>query len=116
MAMASLREALGAKVPEPTGAVVVRWAGDPFARGYYSHVAVGARAADMDALAAPEGERLYFCGEATMRGYSATVHGAYLSGLREAARIGGSTPPGVKTTRRRSRRRAGVQLSRKRRT
>jgi len=33
------------------------------------------------------GDRLFFAGEATIKEYYATVHGAYLSGVREARRI-----------------------------
>ncbi|CAH0399861.1 unnamed protein product [Chilo suppressalis] len=68
------------------------WRADPFARGSYSFVAVGSSGTDYDLLAAPvpgaPGEnRLFFAGEHTMRNYPATVHGAFLSGLREAGRL-----------------------------
>lgn len=103
-AMLSLRDMLGSGIPEPTQAAVVRWSADPFAGGSYSYVPVGALEADRDILAAPVGERLYFCGEATMRNYSATVHGAYLSGLRAAAYLtGAAQPPIAAGERRRSR-------------
>lgn len=78
------------RAPEPTGAIVTRWGQDPFARGSYSFLAVGSSPDDQDALAAPVGDRLAFAGEATHREFFATVHGAYLSGLREADRILGS--------------------------
>jgi len=74
-------------LPEPTGALVTRWAADPFARGSYSFLAVGSSPDDQRALAEPVGERLHFAGEATQEEFFATVHGAYLSGLREAERI-----------------------------
>ncbi len=84
-AVAEVVAALGA--PEPTGAVITRWAADPYARGSYSFLAVGSSPDDQRALAAPVGERLMFAGEATDPEFSATVHGAYLSGVREARRI-----------------------------
>ena len=73
--------------PEPTGALVTRWAADPYARGSYSFLAVGSSPADLRALAEPVGERLLFAGEATHEEFFATVHGAYMSGIREAERI-----------------------------
>lgn len=75
-------------IPEPTGYLRTKWASDPFAGGSYSHVPVGRTLEDHEALAAPVGERLLFAGEATAGGHAATVHGAFLSGLREARRIG----------------------------
>ena len=71
----------------PADAILrTKWTADPFAYSSYSIFAKGARGADYDALAEPAG-RLFFAGEATMRRYPATVHGAYLSGVREAERI-----------------------------
>lgn len=37
--------------------------------------------------AAPVANRVFFAGEATSRRYQATVHGAYLSGVRAAEEI-----------------------------
>ncbi|OAN34971.1 flavin monoamine oxidase family protein [Mycolicibacterium iranicum] len=78
------------RAPQPTGFLVTRWAADPYARGSYSFLAVGSSPDDQEALAEPVGERLGFAGEATNPEYFATVHGAYLSGLREADRILGA--------------------------
>jgi lysine-specific histone demethylase 1 len=50
-------------------------------------VPLGSTSADCDVLAEPENARLFFAGEATLRDYRSTVHGAYLSGLREAMRL-----------------------------
>ncbi len=65
---------------------VTRWQANPFSMGAYSHVPVGSSARDFQALAQPIGPIL-FAGEATVAEHHATVHGAYLSGLREARRI-----------------------------
>jgi monoamine oxidase len=63
------------------------WHADPFARGAYSYVPVGALRA-REALAKPVGGTLYFAGEATeTNGHSATVHGAIASGKRAARQI-----------------------------
>ncbi|CAF4965406.1 unnamed protein product, partial [Rotaria sp. Silwood1] len=80
-------------VPSPKESLVTRWKSDPFARGSYSYVAVGASGDDYDTLARPvecpgdKISRVYFGGEHTNRNYPATVHGSLLSGLREARRI-----------------------------
>jgi polyamine oxidase len=84
-AVAELIAALDA--PQATGSIVTRWGSDPFALGSYSFIAVGSSPDDMHALAEPAGERLMFAGEATNPEFFGTVHGAYLSGVREAERI-----------------------------
>lgn len=97
-----------AGVPQPKETVVTRWRADPWSRGSYSFVAVGSSGSDYDLLASPVAppsnstggdttngngttqqppSRLFFAGEHTIRNYPATVHGAFLSGLREASRI-----------------------------
>ncbi len=88
-AMAVLRRLYGPRVPEPTGFVRTRWGRDPWAGGSYSHVPVGGTSAAYEVLARPLDDRLFFAGEATSREYRGTVHGAFLSGLREAERIAG---------------------------
>jgi monoamine oxidase len=63
------------------------WHADPFARGAYSYVPVGALRA-REKLAEPVEDTLYFAGEATeVNGHSATVHGAIASGRRAARQI-----------------------------
>lgn len=84
-AVAQVVAALGA--PEPTGAIVTRWGTDPYSLGSYSFIAVGSSPDDMRVLGEPVGERLLFAGEATNPEFFGTVHGAYLSGIREAKRI-----------------------------
>ena len=96
-------------VPQPKETVVTRWRGDPWSKGSYSYVATGASGNDYDILSTPVAfyppsksitqqqtptqydqkqiPRLFFAGEHTVRNYPATVHGALLSGLREAQRI-----------------------------
>lgn len=75
-------------VPDPIHMIRKHWERDPFAFGSYAHIPVDADPADMDILAEPVG-RVHFAGEATHREHSGTVHGAMLSGLREAKLIAG---------------------------
>jgi len=90
----ALRSMFGAAVPEPVSFLTTRWLADPFARGSYSHLPVGASPEAFDALAEPVAGRLFFAGEATHRVNSGGLPGALRSGLREAERIAGSpTPP-----------------------
>ncbi|MCB9537275.1 MAG: FAD-dependent oxidoreductase [Myxococcales bacterium] len=86
-AMTALRAMFGDDIPEPEDWRISRWQQDPYARGAYSSFAPGATPADVEALAAPVGGRLFFAGEATEPRFPATVHGAWLSGLRAAAEL-----------------------------
>lgn len=71
--------------PQPKETLVTRWAADPYAFGSYSYFAVGNPKNITDAIAKPFG-RVLFAGEASSD-KPATVLGAHLSGLREAARV-----------------------------
>ncbi|XP_061367201.1 lysine-specific histone demethylase 1 homolog 2 [Gastrolobium bilobum] len=77
----------GIIVPDPIQSICTRWGSDPLSYGSYSHVSVQSSGSDYDILAENVGNRLFFAGEATTRQYPATMHGAFLSGLREASRI-----------------------------
>jgi monoamine oxidase len=74
-------------IPRPVATAITRWSKDPFSHGAYSFPVIGSPRSDITALAAPVGKRLFFAGEATYADYPGTVHGAYLSGIREAQRI-----------------------------
>jgi monoamine oxidase len=86
-AMNALRGIYGRSIPDPSAVVITRWAADPFSLGAYSSLPPRSSGEDYDTLAAPIGDRVFFAGEATSRTYPATVHGAFLSGEREARRI-----------------------------
>lgn len=85
-------------VPMPSETIVTRWSKDPYACGSYSYVGPTTLAGDYDVMAKPHGP-LHFAGEATCGTHPATVHGAYLSGLRAAAEVvqGMIGPIGVPT-------------------
>jgi monoamine oxidase len=82
-----LRLIYGEEIPDPEAWLITRWGHDPFAYGSYSYAPVGASIEDYEAMAEPVENRLFFAGEATYPEHSATVHGAFLSGMREAKRI-----------------------------
>ncbi|KAF2088251.1 hypothetical protein K490DRAFT_40273 [Saccharata proteae CBS 121410] len=73
-------------VPPPREAIITRWKKDPYARGSYSYMGPQAQPGDYDAMARPV-DTLHFAGEATCGTHPATVHGAYLSGLRAASEV-----------------------------
>ncbi|QUC19680.1 uncharacterized protein UV8b_03921 [Ustilaginoidea virens] len=81
-----LRSVFGKKVPYPVESVVTRWGSDKFARGSYSSAAPGMQYDDYDSMARSIGN-LVFAGEHTIGTHPATVHGAYLSGLRAASEV-----------------------------
>ncbi|KAJ3682068.1 hypothetical protein LUZ60_014641 [Juncus effusus] len=83
-----LRKIFGEEtVPNPIGSVVTNWGSEPFTRGSYSYVSVGATGDDYDILGKPVANRLFFAGEATCKEHPDTVGGAMLSGMREAVRM-----------------------------
>lgn len=56
------------------------------ARGSYSSIAVGALGGEeYDILQQSVAARVFFAGEATTKKHPATMHGAFLSGLREVS-------------------------------
>lgn len=81
-----LRNIFGMEVPHPVESVVTRWGSDRFARGSYSSAAPGMLPDDYDVMARSIGN-LFFAGEHTIGTHPATVHGAYLSGLRAATEV-----------------------------
>lgn len=85
--MTLLRRVHGNKIPQPEAMIRTKWTSDPFSRGSYSYIPVGTPAKARDVLAQTVGERVFFAGEATSRDYPATVHGAFLSGIRAAQQI-----------------------------
>ena len=85
-AVAALTNMYG-EVPPPKDARITRWRSDPWSHGSYSHVPAGSSFAEHAALGEPVGDKLFFAGEATHDDYPATVHGAFLSGVRAARQI-----------------------------
>lgn len=85
--MTTFRKIFGRSVPDPEVVMQTRWSSDPYSYGAYSFLSVGAKAEYYDTLAQPIDNRVFFAGEATHRAYPGTVHGAYLSGIREAGRV-----------------------------
>ena len=90
-AVAALSNMYG-EVPPPTDARVTRWRSDPWTHGSYSYVPAGFSFAEHAALGEPVNDKVFFAGEATSDDYPATVHGAFLSGVRAARRIAAQTP------------------------
>lgn len=98
---------LGTDPPAPTKTLVTRWREDPHSQGSYAYFPVqncpspsapaptaagysreGGTPLDCVELARPLfGGRLLFAGEHTEPDHFASVHGAYLSGVREARKI-----------------------------
>lgn len=85
--MACLRKMYGEKIPEPAGFQVTRWNSDPFSLGSYSYIPVGSKQGMRKTIGLPVENRVFFAGEVTSQFFPATVHGAFLSGVRAAYEI-----------------------------
>ena len=82
--MSILRDTYGKNISEPLDVHYTKWASDKFSYGSYSYTAVGNTAETYFEISAPINNLIYFAGEHTHKNYPATIHGAYLSGLRAA--------------------------------
>ncbi len=86
-AMHILEEFFGHKIPEPVRILRSNWSVDEFSLGAFTYMKVGSSPEDARRLSEPVGDWLFFAGEATNPFQWGCTHGAYISGLREAARI-----------------------------
>lgn len=102
-----VRDIFGPESPAPEHISRTAWSSDPYAHGSYACIGVDASPRDLDTLAEPVGDRLFFAGEATNSYHWGCVHSGYESGLREAARIADDpslySPPSTETSRRQRR-------------
>ncbi|WP_298147290.1 FAD-dependent oxidoreductase [Flavobacterium sp.] len=85
--MTHLRKIYGESIPNPTNLLRTKWGQNPNAYGSYSFVPNNSDSEAYDTLSKSVENRLFFAGEHTHRAYRGSVHGAYLSGIREANRI-----------------------------
>ena len=90
IALDELRAILGKTIPTPVRTKVTRWSRDPFSCGAYFFPKINSPLSDIEELARPVNNRLFFAGEATNVELFGTVHGAIFSGRREAAKIMGN--------------------------
>jgi len=79
-----LRQVWGDAVTEPVQVLATHWAEDPLSLGAYSYPRPGNKRSYYDGLAKPIDDVLLLAGEHTIFEYSATIHGAYMTGLRAA--------------------------------
>ena len=90
-----LRQFTGdASLPYPSMVLRSKWATDPFFCGSYSYMSLNSHVGHQCDLSCPVPGTcepvppiLLFAGEATCAGHHSTVHGARLSGIREAERV-----------------------------
>lgn len=85
--VAPLKKIYRDRYVDPINIIHTQWNEDPYTRCSYSFLPRGINESCFDVLAEPINDRLYFAGEATHKTMYATVHGAYLSGIKAADKI-----------------------------
>lgn len=85
--MLNLKSIYGNSIPNPANFLRTRWGQNINSFGAYSYPTNGSTSADFDTLANEVNNMIFFAGEHTEREFRGTVHGAYLSGIREADKI-----------------------------
>lgn len=88
----ALQSWIGRDLPDPDAVYVTRWAADPYSGGSYSSMVAGVsetkhRTTIGKPMRNEHGAEVRFAGEHTSENHFATVHGALLSGWREADAI-----------------------------
>ncbi len=83
-ALEVLRNVWEDDVGTPTQVLATHWATDPYSFGAYSYPTAGSRKSTANDLADPIEDRLFLCGEHTIFDFSATTHGAYMTGIQAA--------------------------------
>lgn len=85
--MLNLKSIYGNSIPNPTNFLRTKWGQNINSFGAYAYPTNGSTSANFDTLANEINNKIFFAGEHTEREYRGTVHGAYLSGIREADKI-----------------------------
>ena len=85
--MGHLKSIYGNSISNPTNMLRTKWGQNINSFGAYSYATNGTTSADFDAMELEINDKLFFAGEHTEIDYRGTVHGAYLSGIREADKI-----------------------------
>lgn len=85
--MLHLKVIYGNSITNPKNMLRTKWGQNINSFGAYSYATNGTTSADFDAMELEINDKLFFAGEHTEIDYRGTVHGAYLSGIREADKI-----------------------------
>ena len=85
--MVHLKDIYGNGIPYPTHMLRTKWQSNENSFGSYAYTAIETAMRHFEDIAEEVNDKLFFAGEHTEVDYFSTVHGAYLSGLREAAKI-----------------------------
>jgi len=90
--MKVLKLIYGEKTSEPVDTFVSRWRSDRYARGSFCFIPPGVSGVEHSELERPCFDRFgnircLFAGEHTSSTHPSTIHGAYMSGIREAYRL-----------------------------
>ncbi len=85
--MTRLRAIYHERATMPVKYVITRWNHNPMSYGSYSYLPPNVDVSNYKSLANTVAGQLYFAGEATSATDPATVHGAYMSGVRAAEEV-----------------------------
>lgn len=85
--MTHLKAIYGNAIPYPKQFKRTKWGQNKHTYGTYSCAAVGTTTEDFYIMGQQLDDKIFFGGEHTTKEYRGTVHGAYISGIREADKI-----------------------------